>query len=166
MKKIILIIISSLAFQFTSNAQYKKRSLEDRSAFFTKEIVDYIPSLNKTQQEQLLQINITTTAAFDSLKALKLESEDYKPAARAIFVQRDASVKKILTPFQYDEYLMLQAEKKQQSIKKKEAEKKGKEEKEGKVKEEKVLVPVVDSAGGSVVIPEPALKKSKRKNRK
>jgi hypothetical protein len=126
MKK--LFILFALCINILSvNAQYKKLTLEERSAKFTKEITDYVSNITPEQNTALLEINKIVTMQFDSLKALQLESEEYKPAARNIFKTRDASIKLVLDAKQYDEFSMLQAEKRDASFKKKNEQKLKKE---------------------------------------
>jgi hypothetical protein len=123
MKHLIIVLVALFSISLNSQAQntYKKRTADEKAIFFTKEITDYLGNASDEQTAQLVQINKTTTLAFDSLKALQLESNDYKPAARGIFVTRDEAIKKVLTPAQWDEYLMLQAEKRVIAKKKREA---------------------------------------------
>jgi glucan biosynthesis protein len=112
-----------LLAQWAAVAQSKKsfKSVESRSAYFTKEITDYVTRVDSVQAKQILDINIEVTRKFDSLKGKDLPSEEYRPAAAAIYRERDAAIKKVLSAFQYDEYMMLQAEKKKAYIDKKKA---------------------------------------------
>jgi hypothetical protein len=118
MKNAILFFLCFLSIQSFAQG-YKKRTVEEKAAYFTKEIVDYIPSLTDSQQSQLLLINIQVTKSFDSIKSLKLEEVDYKKAARAIFVTKGEFLKNLFTPQQYDEFLMLEAEKRERKKEKK-----------------------------------------------
>jgi hypothetical protein len=118
--KYILILLCTVSIQFI-NAQnyYKKKTVDERAQKFTTEIADYVIGISDSQRLQLLVINKLTTVQFDSLKNLKLETEAYKPAARSIFKQRDASIKVLFTIKQYDEFMMQQAEKREESFKRK-----------------------------------------------
>ncbi|MFM2386589.1 MAG: hypothetical protein RL660_1346 [Bacteroidota bacterium] len=115
MKKKLILLAFTLITVSTSFAQTskKQRSAESRSEYFTKEIVNYLTRCDSATAKKIYEVNLVVTKQFDSLKALNLSSEDYKPAASKIYKNRDAAMKAILTPFQYDEYMMLQAEKKQ-----------------------------------------------------
>jgi hypothetical protein len=121
MKKIIL--IGSLFFitcnVSTAQSSYKKKTLEERSAKFTKEITDYVSNITPAQNTALLEINKQVTQQFDSLKALHLESDEYKPAARNVFKTRDMQIKALLDAKQFDEFMMLQAEKREAAYNKK-----------------------------------------------
>ncbi len=123
MKKHIASIILFLSIGISSYAQYKPYkkypSLRERSQKYTKEITDYVSGITPSQDSALLAINIDITTQFDSLKKLKLESDLYRPAARAIFVARDENISKILNEKQFDEFLMLQEEKRMTSYKRK-----------------------------------------------
>ncbi len=121
MKKLLslLLIIASTFSATTAQTTYKKKTLEERSAKFTKEITDYISNVTPEQNTALLEINKNVTMQFDSLKALQLESDEYKPAARNVFKTRDAAIKLVFDAKQFDEFLMLQAEKRDAAYKKK-----------------------------------------------
>lgn len=97
--------------------------MDERAQKFTTEIVSYVTGLSDSQKNKLFVINKITTLSFDSLKNLKLESDGYKPAARGIFKQRDASIQQLFTVKQFDEFMMQQAEKREESFKKKQLQK-------------------------------------------
>jgi hypothetical protein len=122
--KYILIIVCCINMQILhAQNTYKKKSVDERAQKFTTDIADYVSGVTDSQRVKLLAINKTTTIQFDSLKNLKLESEAYRPAARGIFKQRDASIKLLFTIKQYDEFMMQQAEKREESFKKKQLQK-------------------------------------------
>jgi hypothetical protein len=123
----------------TVQAQNKKAKskLENRAQFFTKEITDYLTKIDSPQTKQLYDINLQVSIAFDSLKTLNLPSEEYRPAAASIYKNRDAAVKLVLNKFQYDEYLMLQAEKKQAYREKKKKEEEAQEKEQDSTKPSK-----------------------------
>jgi hypothetical protein len=119
MKKLILILFVCASFCSNAQSAYQRKTIEDRAQKFTKEISDYVATLSDSQKIKLFAINRTVTMQFDSLKNLKLESNDYKPAARMIFKNRDAAIKNIFSAIQFDDFMMQQAEKREESYKRK-----------------------------------------------
>jgi hypothetical protein len=120
MKNLLLLCVLCLSMlSATAQNKYKKQTLEERAIKFTKEITDYVSNISPEQNASLLAVNKSVTQQFDSLKALQLASEEYKPAARSIFKNRDAAIKVILNANQFDEFMMLQAEKREAAFKKK-----------------------------------------------
>jgi hypothetical protein len=120
MRKIILFfalltINGGLLAQKNEPSKYAKKQAQK----YTNELVEYISDVQAGQQQQLFQMNLQVSDRFDSLKKLELEKPDYKKAARAIMEWKDAEVKKIFNENQYDEYLMMKAEKFEEYKKKK-----------------------------------------------
>jgi hypothetical protein len=112
------IFFSSLVAQAQfQKGKYKKQTLEERVEKYTAEITSYVSNVTDSQKVALFAINKAVTLKFDSIKNLELDPVDYRPAARSVFVYRDAAIKKVLNETQYDEYLMLQAEKKEAAFK-------------------------------------------------
>jgi hypothetical protein len=140
-KRITYLLLSLLIIGGSSTLQAQskkaKNKLESRAQFFTKEITDYLTKVDSPQVKQLFDINLRVSIEFDSLKALSLPSETYRPAAASIYKKRDAAVKLVLNKFQYDEYMMLQAEKKQAYIEKKKKEEAEQEKQEESPKKDK-----------------------------
>jgi hypothetical protein len=125
MKKIILItsllLLAVASFAQTSEpSKYQKK----QATKYTKELTDYISNITDDQKTAIYNINLNISLQFDSLKKLQLETVDYKKAARNIFVFKDDQLKKILSVNQFDEYVMMKDEKKEEYLKKKAAQQK------------------------------------------
>jgi hypothetical protein len=117
---VLLSLVITISGVVIAQAQGKraKRTVADKAAYFTKEITDYVSNIDSNQYQQLLQINIAVTNSFDSVRNLGLEPIEARPAMKGIYANRDAAVKKVLNEQQYDEYMMLQAEKREEQRKK------------------------------------------------
>jgi|688.fasta_scaffold962063_1 hypothetical protein len=114
MKKSIL-IACALCISIASYAQSKAPSkyTTKQAQKYTNEIVEYVSDVLAEQQKLIYQMNVDVSMKFDSLKKLDLEQYEYKAAARAIFKYKDETMKAILNESQFDEYLMMQDEKRQ-----------------------------------------------------
>jgi hypothetical protein len=134
---LLSLFILGSSFSLQAQSKKTKNKLESRAQFFTKEITDYLTKVDSPQIKQLFDINLRVSVEFDSLKGLNLPSETYRPAAASIYKKRDAAVKLVLDKRQYDEYMMLQAEKKQAYIEKKKKEEAEQEKQEEGAKKDK-----------------------------
>jgi hypothetical protein len=106
--KHILVSIALVLFSITSIAQGRKAklTLDEKANKYTKEISDYVSNVDSNQYTKLLTINKQVSQKFDSLYHLELE-----------YSEKRGATKQVLNAKQFDEFLMLQAEKKAEAAK-------------------------------------------------
>jgi hypothetical protein len=106
-----------LAFSFSITAQtFKKRTPEEKAKYYTDEMAKDIV-LEKGQAEKIYDINLIVSQQFDSLFTSKPESEVKRKGSIAIYRQRDAAFRKVLSNPQFLKYDDLQREKREQKMK-------------------------------------------------
>jgi pyoverdine/dityrosine biosynthesis protein Dit1 len=120
MKKTLVLLFATILCtcsyaQSVEPSKYQKK----QASKYTDELVKYLSDIVPEQEKSIYQLNLNISIQFDSLRKLKLETNEYKKAAREIFINKEKQLKKLLTINQFDEYAMMQDEKKAEYIKKK-----------------------------------------------
>ncbi|MEZ5046503.1 MAG: hypothetical protein R2831_05875 [Chitinophagaceae bacterium] len=112
MKKIIIPTLI-LFFFVQTQAQYKKRTPEEKAKYYTAQLSEQV-KLDSAQFEKIYAINIIVSQKFDSLYKENLEDAPRKRAMVNIFKYRDAAYREVLSERQFlifDDYQREQYEK-------------------------------------------------------
>jgi hypothetical protein len=112
MKKISLLLIVSFSVYSAFNQSYKKRTLEEKATYYTKQMVDDL-KLDSSTTKKVYEINLVVSQQLDSAFAAHTEKEAMKKVYYTVFKKRDEEYRKVLTKRQFLEYDDLQRERRE-----------------------------------------------------
>ncbi len=97
---------------------YKKRTPEEKARFYTDEMVKDL-QLDSLSAVKVFEINLLVSKQFDSLYAGEPDATQSRAGAIAIYRQRDAALRQVLSKQQFLQFDDLQREKREKRKKEK-----------------------------------------------
>jgi hypothetical protein len=103
---------------YSFSQTYKKRSPEEKAKYYTDEMAKDV-SIDSMQYAKAYLINVMVSKQFDSLYASQPDAELKRKGSIAIYRQRDAALRKVLSNQQFLKFDDLQREKREKKMKEK-----------------------------------------------
>lgn len=112
MKYIMNIIALTLCATLSFSQNYKKKTAEQKARFYTDQMIQEL-QLDSATSLKVYELNLLVSQQFDSLYATNPEKDDARKGAIAIYKNRDAQLRKVLTTQQFLKFDDIQREKRE-----------------------------------------------------
>ncbi len=112
MKYIMNIIALTLCAALSFSQNYKKKTAEQKARFYTDQMIQEL-QLDSATSLKVFELNLLVSQQFDSLYATNPEKDDARKGAIAIYKNRDAQLRKVLTTQQFLKFDDIQREKRE-----------------------------------------------------